>query len=867
MRLKPIYTLLLLLMCLAGAHAQSFLDDFNDGDLAGWGGTPEFFVANASGELQLNGDCAAGGDHYISQNLPTLDAAEWSFQVRLDFDPSASNHTRIFLQSDVPDLSGDVYGYFVRVGEDGTGDVVKLWRSNGASASVVITGVSSVATAPNVGIKVVRTVDAEWQLWVDADGGTDYVLEGSDVDDTYNGGAYAGIYCNYSSTRCDKFFYDDFYINPLYFDNTAPALDAITVISSTQLLADFNEPLETITAETETYYTVTGGVGNPIDAAQDADPSKVLLTFAADFPEGELLTLAVNGVEDISGNATSGVTGTFTVFTIQYANVVINEIMADPEPPVGLPNEEYVELYNTTTASIDLTGCALSDASGPSDPFSAYILAPGAYVILCDDGAADAFAAYPNVLPVSGFPSLNNDGDELTLANPENDIIHSVTYTNSWYNNAIKADGGWSLEMIDPNNPCQGATNWTASESPNGGTPGTENSVFGSNPDTDAPRLISVFPQTADTILISFSESVLTENILLSDITITDAGGSAIALSELLLDAERPDQIGVVASVGLSTGVIYTCTVTGVQDCSGNVIGLFSSLSFGIPEPAAAGDVAINEILFNAVTDGFDYVELYNRSNKIIDLSTLTIAELKLQDTTVVDEFSVVSSAGRLLFPGRYVCATEDPQQVVAQYFTVDTGNFVVSDIPNFTDAEGIAVLYDAALNEIDHLHYYDDWHYALLEDEDGVSLERVNYAFPTQDANNWHSAASDKHFGTPGYQNSVFGEIGSTADLGLEYAVFSPDGDGYHDLLVITYNTEVEGYTGTVQLFDAQGRLVRGLVNNDLLGREGFFTWDGLSDDDTEAPSGIYIVYAEIFNLEGRVESFKIKCTLVRRQ
>jgi len=76
-----------------------------------------------------------------------------------------------------------------------------------------------------------------------------------------------------------------------------------------------------------------------------------------------------------------------------------------------------------------------------------------------------------------------------------------------------------------------------------------------------------------------------------------------------------------------------------------------------------------------------------------------------------------------------------------------------------------------------------------------------------------------------------------------------------------------VEGYTGTVQLFDTQGRLVRGLVNNDLLGREGCFTWDGLSDDDTEARSGIYIVYAEIFNLEGRVESFKIKCTLVRRQ
>lgn len=865
MHRKSLFAALLVLSAFAG-KSQSFLDEFNDGDLAGWGGTPEFFVANASGELQLNGDCAAGGDHYISQNLPTLDAAEWSFQVRLDFDPSAANHTRIFLQSDVPDLSGEVFGYFIRIGEDGAGDVVKLWRSNGASAAAIITGTSSVATTPQVGIKVVRTADAEWQLWVDADGGTDYVLEGTDVDDTYNGGVYAGIYCNYSSTRCDKFYYDDLYINPLYFDNAAPALEAITVVSSTQIVADFNEPLETTTAQTASLYIVTGGVGNPIDATQDVDASKVMLTFLSPFPEGELLTLAVNGVEDIAGNATSGVTGTFTVYTIQYANVVINEIMADPEPPVALPTEEYAELYNATDATIDLTGCAFSDASGPSDPFASYILAPGAYVILCDDGAADAFAAYSNVLPVSGFPSLNNDGDVLSLINPEGEIIHSVAYTSAWYNNAIKADGGWSLEMIDPANPCQGQTNWTASESSDGGTPGAENAVFGSNPDTEAPRLLSVYPQTADTILITFSESVLTENILLSDVSIVDAAGAEVTLAQLLLDAARPDQIGVVASVGLSTGVIYTCTVAGVSDCSGNVISLFSSLSFGIPEPADSGDVVINEILFNAVTDGFDYVELYNRSNKIIDLSTLTLAELKVQDSTVVDEFTAVSSAGRLLFPGRYVCVTEEPQQVTTQYFTVDTGNFATADMPNFPDAEGIVVLYDALLNEIDHLHYFDDWHYALLEDEDGVSLERVNYDFPTQDANNWHSAASDKHFGTPGYQNSVFGDIASTADLGLEYAVFSPDGDGYHDLLVITYNTAVEGYTGTAQIYDAQGRLVRGLVNNDLLGREGFFTWDGLSDDDTKAPSGIYIVYAEIFNLEGNVKHFKLKCTLVRR-
>lgn len=847
---------------------QSFLDDFNDGDLTGWTGTPEFFIANGSGELQLNGDCVAGGDHYLSQPLPTLGAAEWSFQVHLDFDPSAANHTRIFLQSDVPDLSGDVYGYFVRVGEDGAADAVKIWRSNGASSSVLVTGITSVATSPMVGIKVVRTIDNEWQLYVDPDGGTDYVFEGSQVDDTYAGGSYAGILCRYSSTRCDKFYFDDFYINPLYFDTESPELNGVTVLSSTQLLVDFSEPVEEVSSETETFYTVTGGVGNPVDAARDAlDPSLVTLTFLADFPEGVLLTLAINGVQDLAGNPCSGLTADFSVYTIQYGNLVINEIMADPEPVLSLPVEEYIEIHNPTALAIDLTGCSFSDASNTTDPFSGYVIPAGGYVIICDDGSVDAFAAYTNVLGVAGFPSLNNDGDVLTLYNPSLDIVHQVPYTSAWYNNAIKADGGWSLEMIDPTNTCQGIENWTASTNPAGGTPGSVNAVFGSNPDVDAPQLTSVYPVTLDTIALSFNENLILDDIILSNVVITDATGATINLVALVTDAAHADKFSVVTETPLLEGIVYTCIVSDVTDCSGNIITLFNTQQFGIPQPVEAQDVVINEILFNAVSGGFDYVELYNRSTKIIDLSTLVIAELKLDDTTQIDGFASVSNSGALLFPGRYVAITNDILQVITQYFTVDTGNFIETDIPNYDDAEGIVVLYDAALNEIDHVHYYDDWHYALLTDEDGVSLERVNYNFASQDPSNWHSAGSDKHYGTPGYQNSVFGEVGSEAAFALEYQVFSPDGDAWHDLLMITYNTDAEGYTATIVVFDAQGRTVKNLLNNTSISREGFITWDGLTNDDREAPSGIYIVYAEIFNLEGQVERFKLKCTLARKQ
>ena len=53
--------------------------------------------------------------------------------------------------------------------------------------------------------------------------------------------------------------------------------------------------------------------------------------------------------------------------------------------------------------------------------------------------------------------SLVNTGTTLVLRDAQDAIIHHVSYTDSWYQNSIKQNGGWSLEMIDPQNPCAGA--------------------------------------------------------------------------------------------------------------------------------------------------------------------------------------------------------------------------------------------------------------------------------------------------------------------------------------------------------------------------------------------------------------------------
>jgi hypothetical protein len=75
------------------------------------------------------------------------------------------------------------------------------------------------------------------------------------------------------------------------------------------------------------------------------------------------------------------------------------------------------------------------------------------------------------------------------------------------------------------------------------------------------------------------------------------------------------------------------------------------------------------------------------------------------------------------------------------------------------------------------------------------------------------------------------------------------------------------EGYTLNMQLFNTEGREVAVLANNLFLAIDGVITWDGVLNDGLKAPMGIYIVFAEVFDLNGSVERHKLKFTLARRE
>ncbi|MEJ0083331.1 MAG: lamin tail domain-containing protein [Puia sp.] len=207
-------------------------------------------------------------------------------------------------------------------------------------------------------------------------------------------------------------------------------------------------------------------------------------------------------------------------------DVVITEFLSDPTPAVGLPESEFIELKNRSTVDYNLHNWTISNGNNSATIKVDYILKADSLLILCASSAAVYFAAFGATLGISGFPALSNDGGIIILSTETGAVIHALQYDKTWFDNDIKASGGWSLEMKDPDNPCTGIGNWAASISPDGGTPGKKNSVNSDNPDLDAPSLIRAMAVDSLNVVLLFDEAI--DSISASDPThfsISDAVG------------------------------------------------------------------------------------------------------------------------------------------------------------------------------------------------------------------------------------------------------------------------------------------------------------------------------------------------------
>ena len=569
---------------------------------------------------------------------------------KLAFNPSSANYVDTYLTSSArnPADSSNV-GYFVRTGN--TDDEISLYRRdpNGISIKIIDGENGTLDHSNNIfKIKVTRDSIGKWNLYRDLTGtGNNYSKEGSVTDSIYISSSWFGFVIKQSTASFfQKHFIDDIEIKRFDPDVSPPQIISATAISSTKVDVLFNEPIENST-NIFSNYSANNGLGMPDSVIIDAQNSSLVhLVFENSFTNGYTYTLTVNGVKDLSENAIKNATVSFSFYRPQQYDIVIDEIFADPSPQVGLPGYEWIELKNTSAFPINLNGWKISDVSSASAAFKEFTLKPDSFVIVCSTSAFPSLSVFGKTISVTSFPSLNNDGDLISLQDETGKIIHAVQYSSEWYQNELKKSGGWSLEMIDTKNPCSGFSNWTSSDDSNGGTPGTKNSVDGLNNDEVAPKLISAFPTDPATITLVFNEPV-------DNLKATIANNYTIDnnLSALQANAIAPlfDKVNITVNNPITAGVIYKITASNISDCAGNNISTNNSARFGLPQRADSFDMVVNEILFNPLPAGVDYVELYNRSNKIIDLGKIYIANRN--SNNVLSSIYQLTTENLLFFP------------------------------------------------------------------------------------------------------------------------------------------------------------------------------------------------------------------------
>ncbi len=861
MKLKITHILFCVFICLSSALYSQITDGFTDGDFSyapSWSGNDTDFIVNSSRQLQLNSSGTSASYLSLSNTQP-LNDCEWNFWIKLNFSPSSGNFARVFLVSDSSSLSGNVNGYYLQFGETGTGDQVELFRKSGSSSVSVCRGTTNIANAFAIRVKVTRDNTGLWKLFIDPSGGTNYALEASGTDNTFSYTSYFGVYCKYTSTNSSGFYFDDFYIySP---PDVLPAtVDSAIVISQNQLAVYFNEALEPASAQIPSNFLINNGIGFAQAAIPDsADHTLVHLSFQNYFSNGQTYLLTVTGVEDLSGNTTINTTSPFFVFLPQANDVAINEIMADINPvPNSLPPYEYIELFNRTNFSVKLNGWTLSDATSTKVIPSAVIL-PDSFLVLTSMAGDSAFLGI-NVVGVPSFQTLNDAGDDMILRDAGGNIISVVYYDLSWYHDPIKQNGGWSIEQIDPGNPCGGKTNWKASADNSGGTPGRINSVFANIPDVIPPQSSHVAMISSNTLQVFFNEPMDSVTLLnLFGFLIDHEIGSPVAA-----DPVEPDYTSVMLSLPstIAAGIIYTITINGARDCAGNLIASGNAAQFGVAEPASSNDLVINEVMFDPKENGAEWVEIYNRSSKIIDLKEVFLCSL--DESGTLKEINQVAPKGFIFLPQRYLVLSTDGNNIKEQYTTTNPNGFAdMNSIPALSNDSDWIVLVNTSQTIIDKLHYHSDWHLPLLNDTKGISLERISYDTPAQDENNWHSASESVGGATPAYKNSQYTEGESGSEITISSEVFSPDNDGYNDVLSISYSFDEPGMVGSVNIYDSRGRLEKTLVRNELLGSSGTFFWDGITDEKLKARIGIYIVFFEAFDTKGNVKKYKKPCVV----
>jgi len=497
-----------------------------------------------------------------------------------------------------------------------------------------------------------------------------------------------------------------------------------------------------------------------------------------------------------------------------------------------LPSMHYspfVEVYNRSEKALSLAGTSWGNESKMLI-FGNQLLYPGESLVLCKKADTMQLTGLKKEL-FSTWPVFSSSG-KVWLQNVEGERIDQAYFADSLFVGASGNTGAYSLVRIDSLHRCARKQDWQTGICL-GGSPGIQNFQKGQGADA-LPELWQVYPISPSRLRLSYSSALGPElpdielnasgNLLRWDISGMDFSNGEIEWSENLLPNTR-----------------YRLTQAAGQTCNGEE---FPEQSFEFQLPSGAEGLRLNEILFDPIGNEPDYVELYNAGDKAIDLKGIFLG--KQDEQGIIKEKGLIAPEGYLLLPGEYVLITEREHLLAKRYPGFSGRNSLfMKGLPSYPNTGAGVLLMDSTGVVLDSFFYTPSMHSSLLDETEGVSLERIDPNYVGDQISNWISASASTNFGTPGRVNSQYRSSTSkiTKHWSLASASFSPDGDGFEDQAVIRYEGLEPGSSASISLHALSGAIITEWANNLPLGVNGQLLWEGIDGFGIPIANGPYLL------------------------
>lgn len=469
--MKQIFVILTLLLPFCAVSQIN--ESFNGTEITTnypWEGDLDKFITE-DGFLRLY-DIGRNSEAMVYLYGTTLGENEWTFRVKSGYMTSDANYFRIYLWCNKIDLSTHHKAYFVELGKSQK-KIALCWTEGRQVVDTLVSRViNNLNNAFDLHIKVTATADGRMSLYGRSDESPDYTLIGTTTYERQITPGYFILYCNYSTEHAKDKYFGPIRINDLslYRDSdSGEGTDRLKLLSvwqesATTLNLTFNHAVD------PTYASFSlNSLGEVSEIYLAEDERQVRLVWETAMQKGKSYTLSYSELYDNEGTIYSGTAEPFTatkdvvtpvIPVYRKGDLIINEVMANPNGAAGLPETEYVELRNTTGQDIALTGWSFLYGD-KSTPLKSTIPSEG-YAVLYRSGRDIQVDKGGISIPLSTFPSaLANTGKNVSLIYNESTTIDDTAYPSA------KAGLSWERS---------GAT-WKLSTDSRGGTPGSANST------------------------------------------------------------------------------------------------------------------------------------------------------------------------------------------------------------------------------------------------------------------------------------------------------------------------------------------------------------------------------------------------------